>query len=197
MSNHCGETSILSNRKRKAAQEELSIVLSKKARFYSSFFRQSFSLPNTIILYICKNPKSAAIYQKLIKTCKFFFTKNPVLIIQSLWYSNDRWEVCNKLFGFKNLTCKLWITEELFVDLYEAKCAPRSILSSIIPQIFRCDVQNLTIMNQDIALNDLSLLLSSAEYIAFVDVIVKDENNSVVGVENIIEAAKNAKSFNM
>uniref|UniRef100_A0A914PG02 Uncharacterized protein n=1 Tax=Panagrolaimus davidi TaxID=227884 RepID=A0A914PG02_9BILA len=145
------------------------------------------------------NPKSAAIYQKLIKTCKFFFAKNPLLIIQSLWYSNDQWEICNKLFSFKNLTCKIWITEELFMDLYEAKCPPRSILSSIIPQIFQCDVQNLTIMNQDIALNDLSLLLSSAEYIAFDDVIVKDENNSIVGIENIVEvaAAKNVKSFNI
>uniref|UniRef100_A0A914QDZ0 Uncharacterized protein n=1 Tax=Panagrolaimus davidi TaxID=227884 RepID=A0A914QDZ0_9BILA len=199
MSNQCCSTSsILSNRKRKAAEEELSIVLSKKAHFYSTFLRQFFSLPNSIIYYIIMNPKSSAIYQKLIKTCKYFFTKNPLLIIQSLWYSNDQWEICNKVFGFKNLTCKVWITEALFMDLYDTKCAPRSILSSIVPQIFRCDVQNLTIMDQDIALNDLSLLLSFAEHITFVDVIVTDENNSIVGVENIVEvaaAAKNAKSF--
>uniref|UniRef100_A0AC35GI74 Uncharacterized protein n=1 Tax=Panagrolaimus sp. PS1159 TaxID=55785 RepID=A0AC35GI74_9BILA len=198
MSNQCGSTSsILSNRKRKAAEKELSIVLSKKARFYSTFLRQFFSLPNYIIYYILMNPKSSAFFQKLIKTCKYFFAKNPLLIIQSLWYSNDQWEIYNKAFSFKNLTCKVWITEELFMDLYEAKCAPRSILSSIVPQIFRCDVQHLTIINQDIALNDLSLLLSSAEYIAFDDVIVKDENNSIVGIENIVEvaAAKNAKSF--
>uniref|UniRef100_A0A914PG81 Uncharacterized protein n=1 Tax=Panagrolaimus davidi TaxID=227884 RepID=A0A914PG81_9BILA len=55
--------------------------------------RQTWSLPDSIIYYIAKNPSNAKAWQKLIQCCKYFFAKNPILVIDELIYAGKgKWE---------------------------------------------------------------------------------------------------------
>uniref|UniRef100_A0AC34FN25 Uncharacterized protein n=1 Tax=Panagrolaimus sp. ES5 TaxID=591445 RepID=A0AC34FN25_9BILA len=67
---------------------EMIIDKSIKARFYASYRHQEFSLPDSIMHYMAMNPKNAKIYQKLIRSCKYFFVKNQILVISSLQYDS-------------------------------------------------------------------------------------------------------------
>uniref|UniRef100_A0A914PMA5 Uncharacterized protein n=1 Tax=Panagrolaimus davidi TaxID=227884 RepID=A0A914PMA5_9BILA len=186
-----------SSRKRKA--KDLTMLQSKRAKFCSTYIsRQSFDLPGTIMFYILMNPKTAAFYQKLIKSCKYFFIKNPILIVNHLFHNDIysvhvRWIVNRKPFDLSKLTCKVWITDKL--DIYPGKKHNQSILSSLMPKLYRCDVKELNLSEQVITFHDLSLLISFAEVIYFYNVTFKNENGSNVALEEVVEIAVNAKNI--
>uniref|UniRef100_A0AC35GSV6 Uncharacterized protein n=1 Tax=Panagrolaimus sp. PS1159 TaxID=55785 RepID=A0AC35GSV6_9BILA len=35
-------------------------------------------MPDSVIFYVAKNPKTAELYFKMVKTCKYFFVKQPI-----------------------------------------------------------------------------------------------------------------------
>uniref|UniRef100_A0A914PCK0 Uncharacterized protein n=1 Tax=Panagrolaimus davidi TaxID=227884 RepID=A0A914PCK0_9BILA len=174
------------------------MIQSKRAKFYSTYISgQNFALPGTIMYYIRMNPKTAALYQKLIKSCKYFFVKNSILIVKGLFhYSDDEWFVDRKPFDLSKLECKLWITDELVVTpKTSVKAGNQSILSSLMPKLYRCDAKYLHLYDQVITFRDLSLLISSADDISFYDATIKNENGSNVALEKVIEIAVKAKSI--
>uniref|UniRef100_A0A914RAR0 DUF38 domain-containing protein n=1 Tax=Panagrolaimus davidi TaxID=227884 RepID=A0A914RAR0_9BILA len=81
--------------------------------------RQNFSIPESIIYYIAKNPSTPKVYQKLIQSCKYFGQKNPILLLHCLKYSDysNSWFTCSKI-GKKS--CKE-INGKMCDDLYEQK----------------------------------------------------------------------------
>uniref|UniRef100_A0A914PBQ5 Uncharacterized protein n=1 Tax=Panagrolaimus davidi TaxID=227884 RepID=A0A914PBQ5_9BILA len=67
---------------------------SKRAKFMATYRHQNFSMPDSFVFYIAKNPKTWKLYQKMVKTCKYFFVKNPILVIDKhLNYYDSQWTI--------------------------------------------------------------------------------------------------------
>uniref|UniRef100_A0A914QPW3 Uncharacterized protein n=1 Tax=Panagrolaimus davidi TaxID=227884 RepID=A0A914QPW3_9BILA len=171
------------------------MLQSKRAKFYSTYISgQNFALPGTIMFYILMNPKTAALYQKLIKTCKYFFVKNPILIVYGLRYNGDKWIVDEKPFDLSKLTCKVWNTYYLNIELTTSvKTGNQRLLSSLMQKLYRCDAKELTLSYQVLSFRDLYILISSAKVISFYNVTIKNENGSNVALEKVFEIAVKAK----
>uniref|UniRef100_A0A914QYS8 Uncharacterized protein n=1 Tax=Panagrolaimus davidi TaxID=227884 RepID=A0A914QYS8_9BILA len=183
---------IISYPKREA--QDSMVVSCTRAKFMATFYQQDFSLPDSLIFYIATNPKTAELYLKMIKTCKYFFVKNPIIIIDCLDTFGGKWRVNEKPLDLTKYNCKYWITDVISVSA--SVFVDKNILSTIIPKLYQCDVKCLSISHQIISFNDLSFIISSAEEIYFNNVIVK-KCNSVIPLEGIIEIAVCAKSVNI
>uniref|UniRef100_A0A914PA37 Uncharacterized protein n=1 Tax=Panagrolaimus davidi TaxID=227884 RepID=A0A914PA37_9BILA len=59
----------------------------------------------------------------------------------------------------------------------------------------RCDVKRLFLSYQIISIDNLSLIISSSEWIDFIDVVVRHADSSNVPLEDIVAIAVNAKSI--
>uniref|UniRef100_A0AC34FGX2 Uncharacterized protein n=1 Tax=Panagrolaimus sp. ES5 TaxID=591445 RepID=A0AC34FGX2_9BILA len=70
------------NLRRKAVDSKS--VPKKKIYFTGPHGRREWSLPDSIMYYMAMNPKSAEVYQKLVKSCKYFYIKNPIVVVPDL-----------------------------------------------------------------------------------------------------------------
>uniref|UniRef100_A0A914QBZ7 Uncharacterized protein n=1 Tax=Panagrolaimus davidi TaxID=227884 RepID=A0A914QBZ7_9BILA len=172
-----------SNRKRKA--EDSTMVISKRARFYSKYYQQNFSMPDSVIFYIAKNPKTAELYHKMVKSCKYFFVKNPIIIVPYLDAYGGKWRNRRLPLNLTKYNCKYWITDEIDASASGLK----NILCPIIPKLYQCDVKFLYLSDQIISYRDLPLIISSAERIHFMNVTVKHADSSDVPLEDIVAIA--------
>uniref|UniRef100_A0A914PY28 Uncharacterized protein n=1 Tax=Panagrolaimus davidi TaxID=227884 RepID=A0A914PY28_9BILA len=168
---------------------------SKRAKFMATYLHQNFSMRDSLIFYITTNPKTAELYLKMVKTCKYFFVKNPILVVDNLSYRETRWIVAEAPYDMNQTTSKLWIADNLYVSpkySFTAETNNRNILTSIIPKLYRCDVRFLSLFKQVIFYHDLPFLISSAERIYFDHVVVMHEDWSNVNVQKIVDAASKA-----
>uniref|UniRef100_A0A914PEC7 Ribosomal protein S3 n=1 Tax=Panagrolaimus davidi TaxID=227884 RepID=A0A914PEC7_9BILA len=151
---------------------------SKRIQFFKSFIsRQNWSLPNSIIYYILKNPSTSKVYQKLIQSCKYFFIKNPILIInQKLYIAIKTYLPYPKEIDFKNITSKLWIKNEINISSRNGDEGYRA--SSIVPKIFKCDAQRLILMKQIISFKELLFLASNVQKI-ILDCTIKNKHTTI------------------
>uniref|UniRef100_A0A914PVE4 Uncharacterized protein n=1 Tax=Panagrolaimus davidi TaxID=227884 RepID=A0A914PVE4_9BILA len=177
-----------SNQKRKA--QDSIMVACKRAKFMAKYYRQNFSMPDSIIFYIAKNPKTAELYLKMVKTCKYFFIKNEIIVIDNLDTFLGKWRVNGKPLDFTKYNCKYWISDEIRAST--GGFVNKNIFLPIIPKLYQCDVKSLSLFYQIISYHDLSLLISSAEKIYLDNVIVK-KCDSVIPLEDIVAMAVNAK----
>uniref|UniRef100_A0A914QB54 Uncharacterized protein n=1 Tax=Panagrolaimus davidi TaxID=227884 RepID=A0A914QB54_9BILA len=168
----------------------------KRTQFFSTFCQQSFSLPvDSIIYYILKNPKTPELYQKLIKTCKYFFLKNSILIVSRLWfqYRNDWYTIVNeKRIKFKNISSKIWVTGA--IEIYQNQ-NEQSRIPSLIPKLYQCENKHLNLSYGNILFKDFKFLASKCDYIWLYDSTVINENDSIVSLEKIIEILPNINDF--
>uniref|UniRef100_A0A914QIC0 Uncharacterized protein n=1 Tax=Panagrolaimus davidi TaxID=227884 RepID=A0A914QIC0_9BILA len=158
--------------------------LNLRSKYISSCSPQSFSLPDSIIFYISKNPTTSKLYQKMILTCKYFFIKNPVIVSSSYSYSRDLDKCCiEKIqFDLSQLICKYWITEN-----FDS--------TSILPKLYKCDARKVNLINKVISFKDLSMFATFAEDITLETITVKDSNGSILPFEKVFEAFINAKKY--
>uniref|UniRef100_A0AC35FNN1 Uncharacterized protein n=1 Tax=Panagrolaimus sp. PS1159 TaxID=55785 RepID=A0AC35FNN1_9BILA len=181
-----------SNQKRKA--EYSMMVYCKRTKFMATYYRQDFSMPDSVIFYVAKNPKTAELYLKMVKTCKYFFVKNPIIVIPKLWaHYGGKWSSGRVILNLTKYNCKYWITSEIYAPAHGL--VNQNIVSSIIPKLYRCDVKRLFLFHQIIFFNDLLLLISSAEWINFTNVIVKHADSSDVPLEDIVAIAIKAEEI--
>uniref|UniRef100_A0AC35FQY5 Uncharacterized protein n=1 Tax=Panagrolaimus sp. PS1159 TaxID=55785 RepID=A0AC35FQY5_9BILA len=157
--------------------------------FHGPYRPQNWSLPDSVIYYIAKNPSNAKAWQKLIQSCKYYFTKNPVFVIDSLsicW--QNMWKASlngfQKDLAFANLPCKLWIINEISQPFNE--CSSKCI-SSIVPNIYKCDATILNLAGQIISYNEFLFLSTNVENIVLDCVTVKNENGTIVPLENLVK----------
>ena len=94
---------------------------------FENLHPQRFSIPSTIIYYITKNLVSPSTHQKLIQSCKHFFAKNPIIVIDRImFYFNDFIIVENKACISFNYSClsrlqiclpyKFWVIKTASLD---------------------------------------------------------------------------------
>uniref|UniRef100_A0A914PWX1 Uncharacterized protein n=1 Tax=Panagrolaimus davidi TaxID=227884 RepID=A0A914PWX1_9BILA len=147
------------------------MVISKRERFYAKYYQQNFSMPNSIIFYVAKNPKTAKFYLKM---------------------RIGEWRIGRLPLNLTKYNCKYWITDKICASASEF--VDKNIFSQIIPKLYLCDVKSLNLYSQVVSFNDLSLLISSAKEICLHNVIVKHADSSDVLFEDLIKISVNAKS---
>jgi hypothetical protein len=157
--------------------------------------RQKFSLPYLIMDYIIKNPSSPKVYQKLIKSCKHFFIKNPILIIPCLSLKEDRCKFASvddvqpskfphlyHPIDLKNISSKLWLTNGLYVYV-----TPSSTCSNLIGKLYKCDVKWLKLVQQTITFDDFLFLSRKVEHMSIDRTDILTSDGKQVVLEKIYE----------
>uniref|UniRef100_A0AC34FQ94 Uncharacterized protein n=1 Tax=Panagrolaimus sp. ES5 TaxID=591445 RepID=A0AC34FQ94_9BILA len=196
-----------SNRKRKTEENDSSIIPSKKIRFSVPYRRQNWSLPDSIVFYIAKNPSSPGLYEKTTQSCKYFYAKNPIAVIPCLYlgYENNKWRAC--IYGFEtkedmkkridlsNVTAKLWILYEICIENLFENRDDQSFVSSIMDKIYQCDIRRFDMYKHNIYFDDFKFFGSKCKEIWLDDVTVKNKDGSVVALEEIVEVLSKVKDF--
>uniref|UniRef100_A0A914Q801 Uncharacterized protein n=1 Tax=Panagrolaimus davidi TaxID=227884 RepID=A0A914Q801_9BILA len=165
-----------SNQKRKAQGSMM--VTCRRTKFMAKYYLQNFSMPDSVIFYIAKNPKTAALYLKM-----------------NLYAGDGEWRSGCLPLNLTKYNCKYWITDEIEASAHGL--VNQNIFSPIIPKIYQCDSYSLRLFHQIISFDDLSLLISSAEWIKFVNVVVKYADGSDVPLEDIVAIAIKANQISV
>uniref|UniRef100_A0AC34FK42 Uncharacterized protein n=1 Tax=Panagrolaimus sp. ES5 TaxID=591445 RepID=A0AC34FK42_9BILA len=194
------ETTASKTRKRKADDDlKLDVVPSKRDLFLSTYRRrQDWSLPESIIYYMAKNPKNAEVYLKLVQSCKYFFVMNPIIVAKNLKfnYKDQEWEASSKndrkCIDLKNNSTKFWITDVFDNCLYKA--TPN--LASIIPHLYQVDVKKLCLTSDVISFTDFLFLSSNVEDLIVRNVKITNIDDTPVSLEKLVEVLPNLKNFN-
>uniref|UniRef100_A0AC34F7R1 Uncharacterized protein n=1 Tax=Panagrolaimus sp. ES5 TaxID=591445 RepID=A0AC34F7R1_9BILA len=188
-------TTSSSNGKDKA-DDSKKVVSPKKIYFTGPYRRQEWSLPDSIMYYMAMNPKSAEIYRKLVKSCKYFYIKNPIVVVESLIYAKEKWQISygKETVDMSNVTPKLWITNDLNVSHY-ASVNP-NLVSPIIQNIYKCDARLVFLRDQVISFDDFCFLASNIEEFYSYNFIVKDENGSSLAFEKLFQILSKVQRVN-
>ena len=167
-------------------------------RFKSSFFCQRFAFPEDTMVHIAMNLPSPEVYNKLIKCCKYFWLKKPLITFNGLDHNSTDGLLRNPSkssgingfsqipnFKIQNVNGKFWIYRKFSVIDH----GNRFLASSIIPKIHRCDVSELTLENQKITFDDFKALTSSGiiKYFEIHNTSMKDKDGVRVPIEKMIE----------
>lgn len=168
-------------------------------------YQQSFSFPDPVIKYMTDNPLSSNIYQKLIKSCKYFFHQNPVLVLEWLYYikgwkGSDSINKNNHPINCSDLTFKVWVINVFQISV---PIKQENIASLMIRQFYRSNIKHLELKNQNISYNEFLFISPTVETCTFEKVTVYYSNNAVyysnndvVEFEKIVEGLCQLKKFN-
>ena len=126
--------------------------------------------PHTMLSYITKDPpKTAEIQWKLMKVCKLFFSKHPIIPISDFKEYYDEMVICQfndntieQSFPTSDHGYKFWITGNVLCDSWIS-----SFLSETLPLIFRCDCEELYLDEVNLTYEEFKLLLSS-KYLKYI-----------------------------
>jgi hypothetical protein len=160
-------------------------------QFYSTYISQEFSIHPSIIFYIAKNPTNPKIYQKLIQTCKYFFIKNPILIVNSMLFNGKEWSNCEfgkckgtQIFDMKKLKSKFWIIEHFKI------CNPRErktpLSDDLIPKLFECTAKRVELHHQIVTLKDISFISKNVKWLFLNKVVITSSEGTEVPLDKII-----------
>uniref|UniRef100_A0AC34GMV4 Uncharacterized protein n=1 Tax=Panagrolaimus sp. ES5 TaxID=591445 RepID=A0AC34GMV4_9BILA len=161
---------------------------------------QEFSLPYPLMKYITMKSTSYKAWRKLITTCKYFYSKNPVIPIrncQKSKYNDYEWSLSwtprkYKLIDLRKKFCyKLWPHGHL-----EIADAPYSILA---PKVFRYDLTSIYVLSQTISYDEYQRLTSSKTLscLMFFKVNVVHSDGSLVAFDKLLENLPNASKIRM
>ena len=85
---------------------------------FVNLFHQRFPIPSNIVFYMAKNPSSPSLWKKLIRTCKYFYSRSPIFVVDSIIFSKSkvsiRYEKDKKYFrviSLSQISCKFWILQ--------------------------------------------------------------------------------------
>uniref|UniRef100_A0A914Q7T0 Uncharacterized protein n=1 Tax=Panagrolaimus davidi TaxID=227884 RepID=A0A914Q7T0_9BILA len=160
--------------------------------------QQKWSLPNSMILYIAKNPSSSKVYQKLVQTCKFFFEKNPILIMANfdalengtkchITHNelrdciDNNYECCINI-DLNKLSTKIWITRDILIHTHI-----QNGIATILQKNFRFEILCLCVYDNDIVFDDLKVLVSFARSVYLFENSIKYKNGTTVMFDKILE----------
>ena len=87
---------------------------------FGNILPQKFSLPSTFIYYITKNPGSPSLYRNLIRSCKYFYSKNRIILADKMEIRENKVVICKNevaltfpISKISQIPCKFWITEKI------------------------------------------------------------------------------------
>uniref|UniRef100_A0A914YTX6 Uncharacterized protein n=1 Tax=Panagrolaimus superbus TaxID=310955 RepID=A0A914YTX6_9BILA len=139
--------------------------------------------------YILKNSTPEA-WKKLIKTCKYFFSKNPVFPVGHLraGFADGEWDGDCGIVNTNQPIVKLWLYKSLFVNT-------PATFSSLIPKLSKCSVQNLSIEGQNLTWEEFQFLTVSGLVTSFkfIGSTVKYSDGKIVIFDKLLENLKNVE----
>uniref|UniRef100_A0AC34FBI5 DUF38 domain-containing protein n=1 Tax=Panagrolaimus sp. ES5 TaxID=591445 RepID=A0AC34FBI5_9BILA len=165
----------------------------------SPSLKQYFSLPYSIMYYMAMNPSTPEVYNKLIQTCKYFFERNPILVVSRRDERNICAEIeCDRFRGksccieyeINKIKSKFWLTREL-----RAEFDSNINFNSLLSKIFRCEIDKLEIWHKNILFDDFKYLASLAKSVDLVDLQMVNSDEKVVMLEKILESIQNIENF--
>ena len=162
-----------------------------------SAVQQTFSLPEALIYYIAKNPLCPEVYNKLIRCCKYFWLKNPIIALHEIVGCRSPKDCTDfqQIFWpqFEHVHEQLWINYSLVIN----NIPNESLVSSIIPKIYRCDLTLLVLSSQMITFADFKFLVSSGflEVLFLEQTVVKNNDGTIVPIEKLVENLPNLRDF--
>uniref|UniRef100_A0AC34FYK2 Uncharacterized protein n=1 Tax=Panagrolaimus sp. ES5 TaxID=591445 RepID=A0AC34FYK2_9BILA len=184
-----------SNREVKAVDSK-NVVSSKKIFFTGPYRQQDWSLPDSLMYYMAMNPKSAETYQKLVKSCKYFYIKNPILVAPQLQlvYYDKKWHIFSRkeTIEMVNVTQKLWI-----IDFFDVTInAGENVAASVISNIYKCDAKSVYLQNQTISFNDFCFLaLNVEEKLLLENTFVKNPDGSILAFQKLFQIITKVQSI--
>jgi hypothetical protein len=169
----------------------------------SSFHKQDFAFPDSFIYYITKYPSNSKGYQKLVQTCKYFYNKNPVIILPCLHYTRHlphekhKWFTCgykcDKNYGRfpvnLNGIRRLWITDKCdLMRCFKSIMDPfySALITDIIPKMYRCNIQECYLYNQFLNFDQFLFIASLVKKCDLCLVTIKKDNGNEVLLEEIV-----------
>ena len=161
---------------------------------------QRFSIPGTLVHYILKHPTSHRLLMKLIQTCKYFFSKNPILVIDSFWYNRGSWYMGlnDEIIPYDVDECpfKLWNMSS-FVAV--ANNVITQLVSAILPKVYRCELTELCLKGMTLSYDEFQFLTSSGNIksLTTAKLILQHSDGSVVGIDEILQMVPLAKNVCM
>ena len=163
------------------------------ARF-GDFRHQRFPIPSDLIKII-SSTNNLKIYEKIIKTCKYFYflrQQPPVAHIFFIFFGNSRHYHAGIMTSVNSTEpSNLWLTGKLEMDLVEED---QELLQKLIPRIYRCDVSQIQMHNQNLTEDEFFFLINP-ETVGSIDlhrVAVARGDGTYTPVEDILERLPNA-----
>uniref|UniRef100_A0A914P863 Uncharacterized protein n=1 Tax=Panagrolaimus davidi TaxID=227884 RepID=A0A914P863_9BILA len=157
--------------------------------------------------YMAMNPSNSKFNHKLIQSCKYFFERNPILVVRKMEeisicsnedctaYSYDDAPCCVKI-DIKKIKSKFWLTQKLMADYLRMDESPNITFTSLLcPKLFRCEIDDLRICDKIVLFEDFKYLASFATYVTLSNVKMIHRNGKVVMLEKILEAITNIEKF--
>uniref|UniRef100_A0A914QVL4 Uncharacterized protein n=1 Tax=Panagrolaimus davidi TaxID=227884 RepID=A0A914QVL4_9BILA len=143
-------------RKRSASSDSSAVIPTKPLRFIAPNRRYDFDFPDSLIYYVAKNPTSAKLYKKLIKVCRYFFWKNPILLTDCLIYENSEMKADFSKYEhdicLKNVPYKFWVSGYCWIDFDANSSYKKDLVSSFLLRIYRCEIEELTLLDQELTI---------------------------------------------
>ena len=163
---------------------------------------QRFSLPEIIVHYLAKNPTSSKLWKKLIQTCKYFYSKNPIIVADCVCKTvnidnTSSWvmelDEMETNIDLQHSSYKLWITDYLDAEFDDTP----DRISSLIPRVYRFDLETLSLYKVSVTFDEFNCLTSSKSLIRFNfdDVILKHADGSLVDFVQILERMPRIQNF--
>uniref|UniRef100_A0AC34G7C4 DUF38 domain-containing protein n=1 Tax=Panagrolaimus sp. ES5 TaxID=591445 RepID=A0AC34G7C4_9BILA len=152
-----------------------------------------------------KSDKSLHIYNKLIRSCKYFFVKDPILILHCLHFDGEEWIRCIKescldleteteivKIDLKKIRSKIYVTSFLKISSSNS-----DIASSLVSKLCTCNVSGLKLQNQRISFEDLLLFSKNVGFLTLDKSTVFEENGNEVAYEQIVSSFRDLQCFHV
>ena len=172
---------------------------------FEKLLPQRFSIPSSILYYITKDPTSPTVYQKLTQSCKYFYEKNRLLVVDRIKLVNCKVKVYQEVDkGMPYLTikphqilCKFWVTQTADIC-----CLTDAATETLLFKMFRVNelwfysqIGNPTIVRLDSILSPKTI--ESVKKVTFYNTYPKLANGTMMPVENVFEFFPNVEDFTL
>ena len=170
---------------------------------------QRFSLPRSIVYYITMTPCSSLGFEKLQRSCKYFFSKNPVIVVDELSINeydnftlrNEKPLKIKKLFieaeNLVKLPFKIWVTNMccIWSNIYQSgeNCNWAEFFQT---KILKSEIRMLDLGNLSLPFDGLVEFAASPylEQLYLIHLKVTYPNGDLVPLEKILEPFPELKS---
>uniref|UniRef100_A0AC34G2P8 Uncharacterized protein n=1 Tax=Panagrolaimus sp. ES5 TaxID=591445 RepID=A0AC34G2P8_9BILA len=167
-----------------ASINNLQLASNKKFPTYDEYRascgHQNFAFRESIMNYMAKkSDKSLRQYNKLIRSCKYFFVKDPILILHCLHFDGEEWIRCIKE------SCLDLKTETVKIDLKKIRS---KINVTVVSKLCTGNVDRLELENQRLSFKDLLLFSKNVGFLTLDKCSVFEENGNEVAFERIVSS---------
>ena len=152
--------------------------LSSTESTFASPRPQKFSLPESIVYYFTYRPSTSSRgFKKLQKTCKYFYSKNPLIVCTS--FGIDVKDLCHE--NMLAAPFRIWIRSDI--------SAGKIDFEKIINKVYRFDAKRINFCNRNFELKTVLLFTAfpSVTEVHFNEASVLRPDGTALFIEDVFE----------